>query len=171
MTYLVHCALTAFVFSLRALSERPVEETWSMLKWNMWYRRRRCLISNWLSNIHIQSITHKARGVATDVVGGVTPPPKIFFLKTGKFGQTKGKFGQTKGKFCHKWQHLWLLAHPIKFGQFYKNGIFGQFNEHTPPIKVVSRRPCIKHPVELFENCLVTEISEEWKNCYQLLQY
>ena len=36
-----------------------------------------------------------------------------------------GKFGQTKGKFCHKWQHLWLLAHPIKFGQFYKNSIFG----------------------------------------------
>ena len=36
-----------------------------------------------------------------------------------------GKFGQTKGKFCHKWQHLWWLAHPIKFGQFYKNSIFG----------------------------------------------
>ena len=51
----------------------------------------------------------------------------------GKFGQTKGKFGQTKGKFCHKWQHLWLLAHPIKFGQFYKNSIFGRFNEHTTP--------------------------------------
>ena len=29
-----------------------------------------------------------------------------------------------------------------KFGQFYKSRIFGRFNEHTPPIKVVSRRPC-----------------------------
>ena len=28
-----------------------------------------------------------------------------------------------------------------KFGQFYKNSIFGQFNGHTPPIKVGSRRP------------------------------
>ena len=45
----------------------------------------------------------------------------------------KGKFGQNKGKFCHKGQHLWLFAHPIKFEQFYKNSIFGRFNEHTPP--------------------------------------
>ena len=36
---------------------------------------------------------------------------------------------------------MWLLAHPIKFGQFYKNSIFGRFNEHTLPIKVVLRRP------------------------------
>ena len=77
------------------------------------------------------------RGVATG--GGVSHtlpplPPIFFFLKPGKFGQTKGKF-------CHKWQHLWLLAHPIKFVQFYKNSIFGRFNEHTPPIKVVSRHP------------------------------
>ena len=55
------------------------------------------------------------------------------FKKNGKFGQTEGKFGQTKRKFCHKWQHLSLLAHPIKFGQFFKNSIFGRFNEHTPP--------------------------------------
>ena len=26
-----------------------------------------------------------------------------------------------------------LKAHPIKFGQFYKNSIFGQFNGHPPP--------------------------------------
>ena len=40
---------------------------------------------------------------------------------------------------------MWLLAHPIKFGQFYKNSIFGRFNEHTPPppIKVISRRPSL----------------------------
>ena len=63
-------------------------------------------------------------------VGGGCHTPKKFL-----------KFGQTKGKFCHKWQYLWLLAHPTKFGQFYKNSIFGRFNEHTPPIKVVSRRP------------------------------
>ena len=71
---------------------------------------------------------------------GGTPPQN--FKKSGKFGQNKGKFGQNNGKFCHKWQHLWLLVHPIKFGQFYKSRIFGRFNEHTPPIKVVSRRPC-----------------------------
>ena len=59
--------------------------------------------------------------------GGVTPPQN--FKKSGKFGQNKGKFGQNNGKFCHKWQHLWLLVHPIKFGQFYKSRIFGQFNE------------------------------------------
>ena len=64
-------------------------------------------------------------------MGGVTPPPN--FKKSGKFGQNKGKFGQNNGKFCHKWQHLWLLVHPIKFGQFYKSRIFGRFNEHTPP--------------------------------------
>ena len=52
------------------------------------------------------------------LLGGVSHPPK-HFLKPEKFGQTKG---------C-----LWLLAHPIKFGQFYKNNIFGRFNEHTPP--------------------------------------
>ena len=34
---------------------------------------------------------------------------------------------QNSGKFCHKWQHLWLLAHQKKFGQFYKNSIFGRF--------------------------------------------
>ena len=66
-------------------------------------------------------------------VGGVTLPQN--FKKSGKFGQNKGKFGQNNGKFCHKWQHLWLLVHPIKFGQFYKNSIFGQFNEHTPQSK------------------------------------
>ena len=75
-------------------------------------------------------------------VWGVShPPPPQNFKKSGEFGQNKGKFGQNNGKFCHKWQHLWLLVHPIKFGQFYKNSIFGRFNEHTPPIKVVSRRP------------------------------
>ena len=45
------------------------------------------------------------RGVATG--GGVTPQN---WKKPGKFGQTKG---------C-----LWLLAHPIKFWQFYKNRRF-----------------------------------------------
>ena len=63
------------------------------------------------------------------------------FLKTEKFWQNKGKFWQNNGKLCHKWQHLWLLVHPIKFGLFYKNSMFGRFNEHTPPIKVVSLRP------------------------------
>ena len=70
----------------------------------------------------------------------VSQPPKNF-KKQGKFGQNKRKFRQNNGKFCHKWQHLWLLVHPIKFWQFYKSRIFGRFNEHTPPIKVVSRRP------------------------------
>ena len=78
-------------------------------------------------------------GVGGGGWGGVTPPQN--FKKSGKFGKNKGKFGQNNGKFCHKWQHLWLLVHPIKFGQFYKSRIFGQFNEHTPPIKVVSQRP------------------------------
>ena len=59
--------------------------------------------------------------------GGVTHPQN--FKKSGKFGQNKEKFGQNNGKFCHKWQHLWLLVHPIKFGQFYKSRIFGQFNQ------------------------------------------
>ena len=52
----------------------------------------------------------------------------VLYLPSG----SSGKFGQTKGKSYHKWQHLWLLAHPIKFGQFYKNSVFGRFNEHTP---------------------------------------
>ena len=65
------------------------------------------------------------------------------FMFVFVFGQKK--FGQTKGKFCHKWQHLWLLAHPIKFWQFFKNSLFGRFNE---PIKVVSRRPCPTVPWE-----------------------
>ena len=64
-------------------------------------------------------------------VWGVSHPQN--FKKSGKFGQNKRKFGQNNGKFRHKWQHLWLLVHPIKFGQFYKNSIFGRFNEHIPP--------------------------------------
>ena len=83
------------------------------------------------------------RGVATGGVGvgGVTPPQ--IFKKLGKFGQNKGKFGQNNGEFCHKWQHLWLLVHPIKFGQFYRNSIFGRFNESgfaTPLVVVLPIR-------------------------------
>ena len=48
-----------------------------------------------------------ARGVATGVWGG------------DNSGENSGKFGETKGCF-------WLLVHPIKFGQFYKNSIFGR---------------------------------------------
>ena len=59
-------------------------------------------------------------------------------VATGGGGARGGGGRKKPGKFCHKWQHLWLLAHPIKFGQFYKNSIFGRLN---PPIKVVSRRP------------------------------
>ena len=68
----------------------------------------------------------------SDVRGVATGRKKTgkFGQTKGKFGQTKGKFGQTKGKFCHKWQYLWLLAHPIKFGKFFKDSIFGRFNEH-----------------------------------------
>ena len=68
------------------------------------------------------------RGVATWGGGGVSHPQKIF-----KNRENSGKLRETNGKFCHKWQHLCLLVHPIKFGQFYKNSIFGRFNEHTPP--------------------------------------
>ena len=56
-------------------------------------------------------------------------------LKTGEKGENSGKLREnsvTRGNII-----LWLLAHPIKFRQFYKNSIFGRFNEHTPPIKVV----------------------------------
>ena len=66
---------------------------------------------------------------------------------------TPPKFLKT-GKFCHKWQHLWLLAHPIQFGQFYKNSIFGRFNEHTPPIKVVLRHPCMQVAIFIKEVCI-----------------
>ena len=63
------------------------------------------------------------RGVATGGGGGV------------KNFKKRENLGKLREKFCHKWQHLWLLAHPIKFGQFYKNSIFGRFNEHTPESK------------------------------------
>ena len=62
---------------------------------------------------------------------------KKIFKKPGKKLKIK--------KFCHKWQHLWLLVHPIKF---YKNSIFGRFNEHMLLIKVVFAMPlctCMWH--------------------------
>ena len=50
--------------------------------------------------------------------GGVTPP------KSFKNRENSGKL-----------KVVWLLAHPIKFVQFYRISIFGRFNEHTacPP--------------------------------------
>ena len=39
-------------------------------------------------------------------------------------------YGSGSQKLSNSPKHLWLLGHPIKFGQFYKNSIFGRFNEH-----------------------------------------